>query len=98
VSDALVEIAPSVRLGGSARIGVERLNLFPRIRLRDHLPDRRHIGSRVLGVEIAPRHFLGAREFALESKDEGQILTHRPIGIGVCRSFAQRGFGLWQFF
>jgi hypothetical protein len=53
--------------------------------LRDHPPDRGDIGRRVLGVEIAPRHLLGAREFAFEGKDESEILAHRFVGIVLCR-------------
>ena len=87
-----------MRLGARARLGIERLDLLPGVRLRDHPPDRRHIGARILGVEIAPRHFLGALEFAFERKDEGEILAHGPIGIRRRRRFLQRFFGLRQFF
>ena len=76
----------------------ERLDLFPRIRLHDHPPDRGDIGRCVLGVEIAPCHLLGAREFAFEGQDESEILAHRFVGVVLRRRVLQRLFGLRQFF
>ncbi|MGI8568476.1 MAG: hypothetical protein ACR2KT_05120 [Methylocella sp.] len=66
--------------------------------IRFHVFDCAIIRRRVLGVEIAPRHLLGAREFAFEGKDESEILAHRFVGIVLGRGFLQRRFGLRQFF
>ena len=85
VDRALFDIASHVGRGDGPWLGVGFLDPFPRIRLRDHPPDRGYIGRRVLGVEIAPRHLLGVREFAFEGKDESEILAHRFVGIVLCR-------------
>ena len=85
VDRALFDVASHVRLGGGVWLGVGFLDPFPRIRLRDHPPDRSYISRRILGAEIASRHFLSVREFAFEGKDESEILAHRFVGIVLCR-------------
>jgi hypothetical protein len=52
--------------------------------------------DRVLGIEIAPRHFLGGIEFAFEGEHKGKILAHTRIGILLRRRFLERLLGFFE--